>query len=94
MLTIMLTLKLHTTTVADVNFIFSLILSKKFMRFIRWQINHIKCFVWFSLQNKREFRMSSALKNARRYKDINSFIHINRTTFSAETYFSGSESRM
>ena len=38
--------------------------------------------------------MSSALKIARRYKDIYSFIHINRTTFWADTYFSGSESRM
>ena len=38
--------------------------------------------------------MSPALKNARGYKDINSFIHINRTTFWAETYFSGSESQM
>ena len=38
--------------------------------------------------------MSSALKNARRYKAINSFIHINRITFWAETYFSGSGSRM
>ena len=38
--------------------------------------------------------MSSALKVARRYKDIYSFIHINRTTFWADTYFSGSESRM
>ena len=38
--------------------------------------------------------MSSALKIARRYKDINSFIHINRTTFWADTYFSGIESRM
>ena len=38
--------------------------------------------------------MSSALKIARRYKDIYSFIHVNRTTFWADTYFSGSESRM
>ena len=39
--------------------------------------------------------MSSALKIARLYKDINNFIHINRTTFWADTYyFSGSESQM
>ena len=38
--------------------------------------------------------MLSALQIARRYKDINSFVHINRTTFCADTYFSDSESRM
>ena len=38
--------------------------------------------------------MSSALKIARHYKDINSFIHINQTTFWADKYFSGNESRM
>ena len=37
--------------------------------------------------------MSSALKIAQSYKDIYSFIHVNRTTFSVDTYFSGSESQ-
>ena len=53
------------------------------MRFIRWQIVHMKCLVWFSLQNNGEFWMSSALKFARRYKDITSIgLHFERTHIS------------
>ena len=64
------------------------------MRFIRWQTIHMKCLVLFSLQNKGEIWMMSAWKIARCYKDIYSFIHINQTSFWADTYFSSSESWM
>ena len=59
------------------------ILSENFMRFIRWQIIHIKCLVWFSLQNKGEFWMLPALKIVQPYKDINSIgLHFELTHIS------------